>query len=242
MVPRFFCALPLNTGQSVTLPAAAAHHAERVLRLRAGDEVVVFNGKGGEYAGRIETLGKVSRVRLESWHAVEREAPLAVTLVQALPAADKMDWIVQKAVELGVAEIAPVVSSRSVVRLSGERAVKRVEHLRQVALAACEQCGRNTVPVLRELQSLPAFLGEQATRQGVRLMLALRGELRIATLSPPSERVVLLVGPEGGLSEEEQRAAQSVGFAALALGPRTLRTDTAGIVALAALLSRWGDI
>lgn len=242
MVARFFCAVPLNAGQSVTLPAAAAHHAERVLRLRAGDAVVLFNGCGGEYAGRIESLGKVARVKLQAWHAVEREPPLAVTLVQSLVAADKMDWIVQKAVELGATEIAPVVSSRSVVRLSRERAAKRIEHLRQIAVAACEQCGRNTVPTVRDLRALPAFLGEQAACQTVRLMLAPGGQVRLATLPPPSGPLVLLVGPEGGLSNEEEQAAQSAGFTALALGPRTLRTETAGIAALAALLSRWGDI
>jgi 16S rRNA (uracil1498-N3)-methyltransferase len=241
MVPRFFCSLPLNAGQAVTLPVDVAHHAERVLRLRAGDAVVLFNGNGGEYPARIETLGRVSRVRLEAWQPIERESPLAIRLAQAMPAADKMDWIVQKSVELGVAAIAPVVSSRSIVRLSGERAAKRIDHLRRLAIAACEQCGRNRVPPVDDLLPLPQFLATQAELPGPKLMLSPCAPVRLSELPSPNSALTLLVGPEGGFTDEELRAARACGFQPAALGPRVLRTETAGLAALAGLLARWGD-
>lgn len=233
--------MPLNAGQTVTLPPAVAHHAERVLRMRVGDAVVLFNGRGGEHAGRIDALGKIGRVRLETWQAIEREAPLAITLVQALPAADKMDWIVQKAVELGVTGIVPVVSSRSVVRLSGERAAKRIDHLRQIAIAACEQCGRNRLPEIADLQPLPHYLAQPRAEAALPLVLALTAEKRLADLPQPDGGIVLLVGPEGGLTDDEVVAARSVGFMPVGIGPRILRTETAGLAAIAALQARWGD-
>lgn len=242
MTPRFFCGIPLVAGQAVTLPAPVAHHADRVLRLRSGDEVVLFNGRGGEYAGRIEGPSRVGRVRLDAWRPIEREPQLAITLGQALPATEKMEWIVQKAVELGVTEIAPIVTARSIVRLSGERASKRIAHLQQIAVAACEQCGRNTVPAVRELRALPDFLGQPGEGPSTRLVLEPAAGVRVAMISQPLPRVILLVGPEGGLTEEELDAARSMGFVALALGPRMLRTETAGLAAAVALLSRWGDI
>lgn len=243
MIPRFFCALPLNAGQAVTLPDDVAHHAERVLRLRAGDAVVLFNGAGGEYPGRIETLGKIGRVRLDAFDVRECESPLAVRLAQAMPAADKMDSIVQKCVELGVAAVAPVVSSRSIVRLSGERAAKRIDHLRRLAIAACEQCGRNRVPQVDDLQSLPQFLAGERTASTLRLVLAPGAQTGLGALTaPPGGAVTLLVGPEGGFSDEELRAASACGFQPVALGPRVLRTETAGLAALAALQARWGDL
>lgn len=242
MVPRFFCSLPLNAGQAVTLPEDVAHHAERVLRLRAGDAVVLFNGNGGEYPGRIETLGRIGRVRLDTWRPVERESPLAVCLAQSMPAADKMDWIVQKSVELGVAAIVPVVSSRSIVRLSGDRAAKRIDHLRRLAVAACEQCGRNRVPPVDDLLPLPHFLATQPERPGPKLVLSPGASTRLRELPSPDGALTLLVGPEGGFTEEELRAACACGFQPVALGPRVLRTETAGLAALAALLARWGDL
>lgn len=244
MIPRFHCPDPIKAGRPVALPAQAAHHALRVLRLRPGDEVMLFDGRGGEWAGHLAEAGrggKEIQVLLADWREVEREAPLSLTLAQALPAADKMDWVVQKAVELGVAAMQPLQASRSVVRLSGERAEKRLLHWRQIMISACEQCGRNRVPVLSPLLDLPHYLALPRAENETRLLLSPHQGVRLSTLPRPDGAVTLLVGPEGGLTQEEERAAQSTGFQAVALGPRVLRTETAGLAAIAAIMALWGD-
>ena len=158
MIPRFFCNEPMRVGAKFELPQEVAHHAVRVLRLRLGDTIVLFDGSGGEYRASLLDGGRRAIVQIEAFEPVQRESPLAATLVQALPAGDKMDWIIQKAVELGVTAIVPVIAERSVVRLSGERADKRAAHLRGVARSACEQCGRNIVPAVEAIASLTDFL------------------------------------------------------------------------------------
>ncbi len=241
MTSRFFCPQPLAPNSRAELPAAAAHHALRVLRLSVGDDVTLFNGEGGEYPGRIAEAGRVVRVQLGDWHAVERESPLDMTLAQALPSGDKMDFVVQKAVELGVARIQPLASSRSVVRLAGERAARRVEHWRQVAISACEQCGRNRLPEIAPILDLRQWLGQLAQDNEIRrLLLSPQGGRRPRELA--GRRFLLLVGPEGGLDKEEAAAARLAGFADLSLGPRILRTETAGPAALAALGALHGDL
>lgn len=241
MTSRFFCPQPLAPNSRAELPAAAAHHALRVLRLSVGDDVTLFNGEGGEYPGRIAEAGRVVRVQLGDWHAVERESPLDMTLAQALPSGDKMDFVVQKAVELGVARIQPLLAARSVVRLSGERAARRVEHLRQVAISACEQCGRNRLPEIAPILDLRQWLGQLAQDNEIwRMLLSPQGGRRPRELA--GRRFLLLVGPEGGLDKEEAAAARLAGFADLSLGPRILRTETAGPAALAALGALHGDL
>ena len=241
MISRFFCPQPLAPDSLVELPAAASHHALRVLRLDVGDAVTLFNGEGGEYAGRIAGTDRGVRVQLAEWQSVERESPLELVLAQALPAGDKMDWVVQKAVELGVARIQPLLAARSVVRLSGERAVKRVAHWRSVAASACEQCGRNRVPEIAPILDLRQWLGRlPPENQLQRMLLAPQGGRRPRALA--GNRFLLLVGPEGGLDMEEAAAARLAGFANLSLGPRILRTETAGPAALAALGACCGDI
>jgi 16S rRNA (uracil1498-N3)-methyltransferase len=241
MISRFFCPQPLAPDSLVELPAAASHHALRVLRLDVGDAVTLFNGEGGEYAGRIAGTDRGVRVQLAEWQSVERESPLELVLAQALPAGDKMDWVVQKAVELGVARIQPLLAARSVVRLSGERAVKRVAHWRSVAASACEQCGRNRVPEIAPILDLRQWLGRlPPENQLQRMLLAPQGGRRPRALA--GNRFLLLVGPEGGLDMEEAAAARLAGFADLSLGPRILRTETAGPAALAALGACCGDI
>ena len=239
MVPRLFCSQPIS-GKAITLPAEAAHHALRVLRLRSGDSVILFDGSGGEWPGCLQEEGRALQVELGQWRPVEREASLALTLAQCLPSADKMDWVVQKAVELGVAAIQPLEAARSVLRLSGERAEKRSRHWLQVAISACEQCGRNRTPVLAPLLSLPAYLAQPGPPGELRLLLAPAGSLRLAELARP-QAVTLLVGPEGGLTEDEIAAARLAGFQAVSLGPRVLRTETAGLAAIAAMQALWGD-
>jgi 16S rRNA (uracil1498-N3)-methyltransferase len=242
MPPRFFCPMPLAEGRAVTLPESVAHHARRVLRLDVGDDVVLFDGCGGEYSGRVADAGRDLRVLLVRHDPIEREAPLAISLAQGLVAGEKMHWLTQKAVELGVTAIAPLETERAVVRLSGERAAKRIEHLRQVAVSACEQCGRNRVPQIEALACLPDYLVARSASRALKLMLTPGAARPLRDFAPEGRPVFLLVGPEGGLSPNEVLAAQSAGFAPVAVGPRVLRTETAGLAAVAALLAHWGDL
>lgn len=252
MIPRFYCPdmpLPLATGHIVSLPDAAAHHAMKVLRLRCDDELVLFDGSGGEYAARVVDAGRQFRVMLNEWREPQREAPLSLTLVQGLPSGDKMDWVVQKAVELGAAAIQPVQVKRSVVRLAGERAEKRAAHWQQVAVAACEQSGRNRIPEVHAILDLPHYLARlieagrasDATESAPRLLLSPHHGVRLNALPRPSGSVTLLIGPEGGLEEGEESMARAAGFQAVSLGPRVLRTETAGLAAIAAVMTLWGD-
>jgi 16S rRNA (uracil1498-N3)-methyltransferase len=255
--PRFHVPVVLTEGARIALPENAAHHAARVLRLRAGDTVTLFNGHGGEHAAVIVAIGKHAvEVETGAHRAIERESPLAVTLVQALSSGERMDVTIQKAVELGVSCIVPVESARSVVRLHGERAAKRATHWQQVAISACEQCGRNRVPAVRAITPLDAWLAAghsnalrwvllpdadttpgmaSADRAGSRRSTALRD------LPRPARPVELLVGPEGGFTETEAALAQRAGFAPVRLGPRVLRTETAAPALLAAVQALWGD-
>jgi len=239
-LPRFYCREALSPGAHIDLPEPVARHAVRVLRLPTGAPMVLFDGRGGEYEAQIERIEK-SRVVVElgAWRDVERESKLVLRLVQAVQAGEKMDFTIQKAVELGVAEIAPVDSRRSVIRLAGERAAKRVAHWQGVAASASEQCGRNQVPLVAPLEKLEHWLARPA-RPGLRLMLAPDAEHSLADL-PPAREVQLLIGAEGGLDPQEVIAAKQAGFQAVRLGPRILRTETAGLAALAALQALWGD-
>ncbi len=238
--PRFYCPEILAQSGAAELPEQAAHHAARVLRLQAGDRVSVFNGRGGEGDARITDIGK-RNVTLEivDWHAVERESPLQVLLAQAISAGEKMDFTLQKAVELGIGNIQPLASERSVVRLSGERAEKRVAHWQGVVIAACEQSGRNRVPEVAPIRPLLDWLGQQDG--GLRLMLSPVAEVGLRDLPKPTGNITLLIGPEGGLSPAEAEAAQRYGFTPVRLGARVLRTETAALAALAAMQTLWGD-
>lgn len=202
--------------------------------------MVLFDGRGGEYLAHIQRIERDRVVaELASWTDIERESALQVTLVQALQAGDKMDFTIQKAVELGVSAIVPVDSRRSVLKLSGERAAKRVAHWQGVAASACEQCGRNQVPIVAPLERLDQWLARPADG-ALRLMLAPDAETTLAGLAP-AKQVQLLIGAEGGLDPQEVIAARQAGFQAVRLGPRVLRTETAGLAALAALQALWGD-
>ncbi len=238
--PRFYCREPLSPGAHIDLPEPVARHAVRVLRLQPGAAIVLFDGRGGEYDARIERIERDRVVAaLGAWRDVERESGLAVTLIQAVQAGEKMDYTVQKAVELGVSHIVPVDSRRSVTRLTGERAARRVAHWQGVAAAACEQCGRNQVPQLAPLERLENWLARPANGM-LRLILAPDAEQALVDL-PPVSNVQMLIGAEGGLDPQEIVAAQQVGFRAVRMGPRILRTETAGLAALAAMQALWGD-
>ena len=205
---------------------------------------MLFDGSGGEYACRIETVGRDRvTVAVLEWLPVERESSLRITLVQALQIGDKMDMTVQKAVELGVSRIVPVISRRGVMRLAGERAERRIAHWRGVVSSACEQCGRNRLPQVSALKNLEEWLAEPAAANSLRLTLdpeAAR-DLNEIDPPPPGSEIVILIGAEGGLAPEELQAAGRSGFAGIRLGPRILRTETAGLAALAAIQCLWGD-
>ena len=248
MTPRFFCPFPLSAGATVQLPAETAHHAVNVLKVGAGDTAILFDGRGGQWRATLAMNGKPPKAALmatlETFDAQDNESPLDITLVQALPAGDKMDWVVQKAVELGVARIQPVMARRSVVKLSGERAERRVAHWRGVVLAACEQSGRTRVPPVAEPCGLDEYLAGPGAlgATGTGLLLDPFASQTLTGLARVSQPVSVLIGPEGGLSAAERQLAQAAGYQPARMGPRVLRTETAAVVALALLQGLAGDI
>jgi 16S rRNA (uracil1498-N3)-methyltransferase len=241
-MPRFYCPAPLVAGDSIGLPAAAARHAQ-VLRLQPGSRVTLFNGAGGESEAVVEHMGRSDvRVQVGRHHAVEREARREVHLIVGVPANERMDWLVEKATELGAASIQPVVAERSVLKLKGERAGRRQAHWQGIAVAACEQCGRNRVPLVREVLGLGEWLAREpagpaaAAAREARWLLSLAPEaLPIAGAVTADGAIDLLSGPEGGFSFSEEAAAVAAGFARASLGPRVLRAETAPLVALSLL-------
>ena len=241
MIPRFYIPSILAPGGSVDLPPEASHHADRVLRLKPDDQVRLFDGRGGEWTARIVRMKPVVHVVLEVYSSASNAPDLQLTLVQSLPAADKMDWVLQKAVELGVAAIQPVVAKRSIVRLSGDKLERRQAHWRNVAIAACEQCASNVVPVIAPLLDLPQFMAQPRAENETRLIMLPDTVARLRDLPRPQGPVSILVGPEGGFEEAEVEIAELAGFVATGFGPRVLRTETAGLAVISALMSRWGD-
>jgi 16S rRNA (uracil1498-N3)-methyltransferase len=238
--PRFHIDATLAVGERVSLPDELAHHAARVLRLRAGDRFVLFDGRGGEFGAVFEPDRHAAQARIVDFDDVERESPLQLTLLQALVTADKLDWIVEKTVELGVARIMVVPMQRSVAQLDAARSRRRLVHWRQIARSACSQCGRNRVPEVDYADSLGAALAVLPADE-TRLLLS---PVAAATVpcALPGQRVTLLVGPEGGTIDAEVHQAEAAGFLAARLGPRILRTETAGVAAIAALQATCGDL
>ncbi len=239
-MPRFYCPAPLQPDALLNLPAQAARHVQ-VLRLQPGQALTLFNGEGGEFEATVTQMGRSEvTVRVGQPQPLDRAAQRAVTLALGMPANERMDWLVEKATELGVTALQPLMSDRSVLRLSGERAEKKVAHWHSVAVAASEQCGGNRLPQLLPVSTLAAWLAKQpAAPAGTRLLLSLRPHspsLReaVAPLAPDLP-ITLLSGPEGGLSPAEEEAALASGFVAVSLGQRTLRAETAALAALAAL-------
>lgn len=242
---RLFADLPLEPGRSAALPDDAAAHAVRVLRLRAGDAITLFNGDGHEYPARlVSASARELRAEVVSRQSPTREPPLRVALIQALARGEKMDWIVQKATELGAERIVPVTTERSEVKLDAARGEKRLEHWRAVVIAACEQCGRNALPRIEAPVDLSAWLEANATPgPAARWMLHPEAATRPRDVqASPSMTLELAIGPEGGFGETDLTALRAHGFRELALGPRILRTETAGIAVLAALQALYGDL
>lgn len=239
-LPRFYLAGPLAPGDRIELPPGAARHAARALRLAAGDAIALFDGRGGEYAACIERIGKDQvDVHVTGFQAIERESPLRVLLAQGISSGERMDYTLQKAVELGVAAIQPIAARRSVVKLAGERAERRTSHWQGVVASACEQCGRNRLPAVAPPQPLARWLGTRAP--GRLLFLSPQADMRFAELPPPDGLDTLVAGPEGGFEADEIAALHAAGAIPVRLGPRVLRTETAALAALAAMQTLWGD-
>lgn len=247
MPPRFYCNYPLTIHESILLPNGGSHHAAHVLRLKKNDQVILFNGQGGEFTGQIEQIDKKGvTVQIQQFHNVNRESPVMTELVQAICTNEKMDWIIQKAVQLGVNYIQPIMTSRCVIHLTGERIKKRAEHWQQIIHSACEQCGRNKIPELMPLIPYIDWLSrdhtDRSTTPSAKLMLTPAAQLQLSKLqSNNKDFFVLLIGPEGGLTPSEEKLAIATGFIAIHLGQRTLRTESAGLAALASIQALWGD-
>lgn len=241
-MPRIYLPIPLQAGAEVALDARAVGHVVRVLRLRVGDAVVLFNGDGNDYSAElIEVRKDQACCRIRSAQPRDTESPLVVELAQGISRGERMDYTIQKAVEMGVQRIIPLSTERSQVKISGEREEKRLQHWTGIILHACEQSGRNRIPELLPVQRLDQWLGNR-TAVTHALFLDPEGTVGVNGLTGPVRSVSLLVGPEGGLSPDERILATTAGFLRLRLGPRILRTETAALAALAALQGIWGDL
>lgn len=240
--PRQYVPEQLRSGARIELDEPTAHHVARVLRMQAGGALVLFDGSGGEYQASITSLERNRVVvALGAHRALEREAQLAITVVQGISSADRMDLSVQKSVELGAFAIQPVMCERSVVRLNSERAASRLEHWRRIVIATCEQCGRNRLPEVRPVLGVPAYCA-RPDPAAPRLLFSPETEIRLSDAAAGiSDRAVIAVGPEAGFSSAEEAMLMSVGFSQVSLGARILRTETAAPAALAALLALKGE-
>lgn len=239
-MPRFFVDLPLSPGAKIDLPPVPAHHATRVLRLVKGNEVVLFNGQGGEYPAVLEWVDKDGvSARCREWRDVERESPLDIRLAQGISSGERMDYTLQKAVEMGVTAIQPLAMRRSVVKLTSERAQRRVDHWQGIVMSACEQCGRNRLPKVEMPLDIPQWLSTSPA--GLKLFLSPEAESSLNEFPKPDGPVWLVAGPEGGFEPEEAELIKDFGFLPVRLGPRILRTETAALAAVAAMQTLWGD-
>ena len=239
-MPRFYVDFALSPDSVIELPDNVVHHLN-VLRVKNTEELVLFNGNGKVYPALPEVLEKRrASVRILREEATDNESPLNITLVQAVSSAERMDFTLQKSVELGVAEIRPVISERCVVRLSGERAEKRVARWQEIVVSACEQSGRNIVPKVLPLTTYAQAL-QQLPQETTKLLMSLNRAQKLSDVQPQSGKVVFMVGPEGGWTEKEEQQAFDVGFQSVTLGKRVLRTETASLAAIAAMQTLWGD-
>lgn len=239
-IPRIYTEQSLQPNASITLGPGPSQHIARALRMRVGDPLVLFDGSGGQYPATISALDKKTvTATTGAFDEIERESGLGLHLGIAISRGERMDWVVQKATELGVNSISPLLSERTEVRLKGERAGKKVHHWQQVAVSACEQSGRNRIPTIEPLQTLDAWVAEAQAQ--LKLVLHPVADPVVERAGAP-DNIALLVGPEGGLSAAELIAAEQAGFNPLQLGPRILRTETAPLAAIAVLQARWGDM
>ena len=247
MHARFYHPAEIAIGQLIELSVENKHHAARVLRLKEGDAITLFNGHSGEFSAHIENISKSNTtVLIDAYQDMDCESPLNITLAQAICVNEKMDWIIQKAVELGVTCIQPVSTVRSIVHLSDERSSKRLQHWQKIIISACEQCGRNHLPQILPLISLPEWLSQKKTTQSshdLNFMLSTTAVESLRNIPQPSvsAHIALVIGPEGGFTQEEEIAILHTGFIPVRLGKRILRTESAALAAISALQTLWGD-
>jgi 16S rRNA (uracil1498-N3)-methyltransferase len=240
-IPRIYHSSKLTTNSEIVLDDEAASHIGRVLRMKADQPLILFDGTGGEYNAVITIAGKKNvSVKVLDFDPRSSESPLTIHLGQGISRGDKMDFTIQKAVELGVTQITPLFSERCGVKLSGERLDKKWQQWQKIVISACEQCGRNTVPVVHKPVSLDSWM-QQSTNE-LKINLHPRANDSIKTLTPPKSGIRLLIGPEGGLSDQEIDRTVTAGFTEVVLGPRILRTETAGLTVIGALQLQFGDL
>jgi 16S rRNA (uracil1498-N3)-methyltransferase len=241
-MPRFYCPQPLSIGLHFDLPDTVAHHVH-VVRLAPGDVVTLFNGEGGEYTAVLDSVEKRrASATIKAHTPREAELPYAVTLAQALPEGSKMDWIIEKAVELGVASVQPLAAKRCVVKLAGDRAEKKLSHWQGITVSASEQCGRNRVAQLAPVAEFRDWIGQQDMHRRVLLTPRATQSLADWARHQPPQALTIMVGPEGGFSDDEENTALAQGALALSMGPRVLRTETAALAAISALNAVWGGM
>lgn len=239
-IPRIYIATPLQSHQEVHLDQQASEHVLKVLRLRKGATLILFDGRGAQYQGVLEQTAKHDAVvTVREAEQASAESHLHLTLAQSVSKGDRMDYTIQKAVELGVSRIIPLLTERTVVHLSGERLQRRLQHWQSIIIHACQQCGRNILPGLESVTPLQEFLHRG---DGVRLVLNHRASESLKDVHPDGQSVTLLIGPEGGLSEAEVEQAQDSGFTGIRMGPRIMRTETAAVAAISAIQTLWGDM
>lgn len=238
-MPRFYCPASLQTGLNLTLPEQTAHHIQ-VLRLSVNTPITLFNGEGGEFTATIQSLSKKEvTVHIDTFEAREAELPYPITLAQALPEGSKIDWIIEKAVELGVAHIQPLAAKRCVVKLNAERAEKKAQHWQAILIAAAQQCGRNRLTSLAPTVAFDRWIQEKTTAPRILLSPRATESLALWAEHTPKQAVTIMIGPEGGFSPEEEALAIQQGAIALSIGPRVLRTETAGLATIATLNAIW---
>ena len=236
--PRLWSEEALAAGATIDLSQGAMRHVA-ALRLHDGDAVTLFDGMGGEWSAELLCVGRDrASVKLKTWSEIERESPLMITLALGISSGDRMDFAIQKATELGVNVVQPLATTRSVVRLSAERAERRLAHWRGVTIASCEQCGRNRLPTIKPVSGLLEFVASQPS--GLRILLSPEGDSSLKDIAPAKD-LTILIGAEGGLTGQERDDALRNGFVAMRFGPRVLRTETAPLAALAAIQATWGD-
>lgn len=234
--PRFFCPIDLASNTTIELPTDLAHHAIRVLRLKSDSEIILFNGQGGQYPARLIIEGKNGMAAIGEHDAIETELEGDITLVQGIPSGDKMDWVIEKAVELGAKRLIPIAAQRSVLQLTGERLRKRMQHWRRIAQAASEQSGRNRIMDVQEPLQLRDYLAQNTVHAQTTLFCHPGSQKTLAqALAPEQNNLTLLVGPEGGWSQEEQAVVEQHGLTPIRFGKRVLRTETAGLALIAAI-------
>lgn len=245
-IPRFYIPDDIKCNQKLRLPDEASSHIARVLRMKLDQRIILFNGQGGEYLAVINNIQRNRvTVQIESFNDKDIESPLKITLIQCISRGERMDYTIQKCVELGVSSIQPVFSQRGMVKLDQKRAQRKIEHWQKVAISACEQSGRNTIPRVHTPLKIVTSLQQQLENDALKLVMhtsETTEPFKLTQVNPPIKRCVLLAGPEGGLTDEEVRLAGEKEFKIIQLGPRVMRTETAALALISILQSRYGDM